>query len=104
MGVTGIILPIAGLTLNNQMSGVFGDFSSIWFYIIAILNGLILLVDIKDISRNLPVFYLKAVGFVYIAYFAVIFIPCIPYGIIGIILYGLGLLVFVPAIVFYIQL
>ena len=104
VGVTGIILPIAGLTLNNQMSGVFGDFSSIWFYIIAILNGLILLVDIKDISRKLPVFYLKTAGFVYIAYFAVIFIPCIPYGIIGIILYGLGLFVFAPAVVFYIQL
>ena len=102
--ITGIVLPIAGLTLNKQMGGVFGDFSSKWFYIIAILNGLVMLIDIKGISQKLPVFYLKIAGFVYIVYFTVIFIPCIPLGMVGIILYGLGLLVFAPAIVFYIQL
>ena len=104
VAITGIALPIAGLTLNNVMGGVFGDFSSKWFYIIAILNGLVLLIDIKGISQKLPVFYLKTAGFVYIVYFTVVFIPCIPLGMVGIIIYGLGLLVFAPAVVFYVQL
>ena len=104
VAITGIILPVAGLTLNNEMGGVFGDFSSKWFYIIAILNGLVLLIDIKGISQKLPVFYLKIAGFVYIVYFTIVFIPCIPLGMVGIIIYGLGLLVFAPAVAFYVQL
>ena len=102
--VVGIVLPVSGLTLNITMWNVMGDYSSEWFYIIAILNGVILLFDINGITKKLPVFYLKMVGFTYICYFALVFIPCIPLGLIGIMYFGLGLLVFAPAAVFFIQL
>ena len=102
--ITGIGLPMAGLYLNWWLGNVLGDFSSKWFFIIALLNGLVLLFDIKKIPGKLLIFYLKIAGFVYIVYFAVVFIPYIPLGLMGIAVYGMGLLVFAPAAAFYVQL
>ena len=77
--IAAIILPLAGLSLNNGFvfmsrgdGGIFGDFSSPWFFIIAVLNGTIMLIDIKVNKRSLALFYLKIVGFTYISYFAII--------------------------------
>ncbi len=102
--ITGIGLPMAGLYLNWWLGNVLGNFSSKWFFIIALLNGLVLLFDIKKIPGKLLIFYLKIAGFVYIVYFAVVFIPYIPLGLMGIAVYGMGLLVFAPAAAFYVQL
>ncbi|MCL1816412.1 MAG: MSEP-CTERM sorting domain-containing protein [Clostridiales bacterium] len=99
--VVAMILPVVGLTVNNALggwsgNGVFGDFRSIWFYVIAILNGLIMLVDIRGDKLGLALFYLKMIGLTYIAYFAVVFMPLLPFGLIGLLFYGLGALIFVP--------
>ena len=107
--IVAVIMPVAGLLLNNgffggDRGGIFGDFGSIWFYIIAILNGLIMLVEIKGNKLGIALFYSKIVGFTYITYFAIIFLPYLPYGFIGLILYGLGILVFVPITVFVAEL
>jgi len=105
--ITAIILPLAGLSLNNDFvlmsmgdGGIFGDFSSPWFFIIAVLNGAIMLIDIKENKQSLALFYLKIVGFTYISYFTIVFIQLIPIGFYGIVFYGLGLLIFVPVTVF----
>lgn len=104
-----IILPIAGLAVNNGTvfswgnGGVFGDFSSIWFYVIAVINGLVMLADIQDNKRSLLLFYLKIVGFTYIAYFTMIFIPLMPYAFPGILFFGLGLLILTPTLVFVVE-
>ena len=108
--IVAVIMPVAGLEVNRTFfggpfgGGFFGDFSNIWFYIIAILNGLIMLVDINATKPGIMLFYLKIVGFTFITYFAIIFIPNFPLGILGLILYGLGMLVFVPATVFFVEL
>ena len=107
--IIAVILPVVGLTVNNGFGGwrdggILGDFSSIWFYLIAIANGLIMLVDIKDHKLSVLLFYLKIVGFTYITYFTVVFLPFMPLGLLGIIFYGLGLLVFIPATVFVVEL
>lgn len=104
--ITAVILPIMGLWLNNANiflggnGGIFGDFSNTWFYIIAILNGIIMYVEIKDNKLGVMLFYLKIAGFTYITYFTIIFMPILPYGFIGLIFYGLGALIFVPITVF----
>ncbi|MCL2047930.1 MAG: MSEP-CTERM sorting domain-containing protein [Defluviitaleaceae bacterium] len=106
--IAAVILPLVGLSVNSDFlrfsGGVIADFSSPWFYIIAVLNGVIMLFDIKDSKLSLLLFYLKIVGFTYISYFTIVFIPLIPLGFIGIILYGLGLLIFIPATVFITEL
>ena len=105
VAVTAVLLPQAGLTVNNYtfFNGILGDFRGVWFHIIAALNGLLLLIDINKTKHKLPLFYLKASGFSFISYFTLIFIPYMPYAIIGILIYGLGLLVYVPAVVCVVQ-
>jgi hypothetical protein len=104
VGIAVLILPLTGLFVNNVMFyGALGNFGNIWFYIIAVINAAVLLIDIDKISFKLPVFYVKTAGFAYITYFAVVFAPYFLLGILGILYLGLGLLVFVPALVFFIQ-
>ncbi|TYQ16989.1 UNVERIFIED_CONTAM: putative secreted protein with MSEP-CTERM motif [Acetivibrio alkalicellulosi] len=111
VSIVAVIMPIIGLTLNNydtfltgSSRGILGDFSNVWFYIIAVLNGLLMLIDTDNKKWLLTLFYFKIMGFVYIIYFTIIFMPYIPYGFIGIIFYGLGILIFIPLVVFIIEL
>ena len=102
--IVAVLMPLAGLSLNNSdIGGVFGDFSNIWFYIIPIMNGLIMLADINANRLGVILFYLKIVGFTYITYFTIVFIPILPYGFFGLLYYGFGILIFVPATVFLIE-
>ncbi|MCL1875093.1 MAG: MSEP-CTERM sorting domain-containing protein [Synergistaceae bacterium] len=105
--IVAIIIPVLGLLLNNVAfgeSGGAGDFSSIWFYIIAILNGAIMLININESVLSMMLFYLKIVGFTYITYFTIIFVPILPFGFITIMLFGLGVFVFVPVVIFIMEL
>ncbi|MCL2163685.1 MAG: MSEP-CTERM sorting domain-containing protein [Oscillospiraceae bacterium] len=106
--IVAVFMPVSGLMLNNHfmwdVSGVFGDFTNPWFYIIAVVNGLLMLADIRDNKLGVFLFYLKIIGFTYITYFTIVFIPLLPYGFIGLLVYGLGVFVFVPAAVFTFEL
>ena len=95
--ILAVIAPQAGLILNKLFYNVFGDFNSAWFFIIAAVNGLSLLFDMSKTRFKLPLFYIRAAGFVYVAYFTVVFSPYMFFGLIGVLYYGLGLLVFAPA-------
>jgi hypothetical protein len=104
--IIGLCLPLCGLFVNQTFSsfgsdspsaGLFGDFSHPLFYIIAVLNGVLLLIPpLKNKGLRLLLFYLKSVGYAYILYFFAVFLPVLPLGFIGIILYGLGLLILAP--------
>lgn len=101
-----IIMPLGGLALNQgfagfisngESAGVFGDFSSPAYYVIALVNGFLMLIPpVEDRRLRLLLFYMKACGYTYILYFFIIFMPILPLGIVGVIFYGLGLFVFVP--------
>ena len=111
VGIIAIIMPLVGLLLNNGLGsvlddggGLFGDFSNIWFYIIAVANGIIMLLDMKNNICYLMVFYLKIVGFSYICYFALVFLPVIPVGVVALLAFGLGIFAFVPLAVFVTEL
>lgn len=103
-----LLLPLGGLAINQGNAGfwssdtsvgMFGDFSSPAFYIIAALNGLLMLLPtVKDKKLRLLMFYLKAVCYTYILYFFIVFLPILPLGIVGLIFYGLGIFILAPAL------
>lgn len=106
-------MPLGGLALNQSFAdfgggsvsaGLFGDFSHPMFYIIAALNGMLLLIPpMENKGPRLALFYLKSAGYTFILYFLVVFLPSLPLGIVGIIFYGLGVFVFTPAMAALIQ-
>lgn len=110
--IIALCLPLLGLALNRFLTafddipsaGFFGNFSHPMFYIIAALNGLLLLLPpAQSEKQRLLFFYLKSAGYTYILYFFAVFVPLVPIGIIGTIIYGLGLLVLAPLFVTILQ-
>jgi len=76
-----IIFPVAGLLLNEGKffdvpDHIFGSFDSIWFYMLALLNGvLVCLPSGHDKRIQLALFFLRSVTFVFTLYFFLVFIP-----------------------------
>jgi hypothetical protein len=90
-------LPLVGLTLNISMGDLFGDFSAPAFFIIPIVNGVLLLIpSFADKRLLLLRFFLVSGALVYFLYFFVVFIPYMPIGLLGLI-YVVGALLFAPA-------
>jgi len=111
--IIAFFMPLGGLALNQSFAdldgssvsaGLFGDFSHPMFYIIAALNGMMLLIPPMDNKGlRLALFYLKSAGYAYILYFFIVFLPSLPMGIVGLVFYGLGIFVFTPVMVLVIQ-
>ncbi|MEX1376525.1 MAG: MSEP-CTERM sorting domain-containing protein [Eubacteriales bacterium] len=101
----GLVFPTLGLLLNDKVAeNAMGDFSNIYFYIIAAANGIILLLPkMKDISFRVILFFLKSVFLVYVLYFAVVFMPYVPFSMIAVLFFGVGLLLLAPILLMIIQ-
>ena len=99
-----IILPYIGLSINvsglmGSSHGIVGNFNHPIFWMMPLINGLaFMILQPKSLGLRKLLFYIKCVGCTFILYFLVSFIPLMPLGFIGIILYGLGLLVFIPTL------
>jgi hypothetical protein len=108
-----IIFPVIGLLINNgKLSdifgsanyGIFGDFNSIWFFIIAILNGTLLcLPELKNKNFRLVLFVGKSITFAFTLYFFLVFLPFLPLSVIVIIVIGIGFLMLTPLVLFVIH-
>lgn len=107
------LFPILGLALNNGSigdltqagSGIFGDFSAPIFYILAILNGVLLcLPDPTNIQYRLPLTIARVVTFSYTLYFFFVFLPFLPLSVIAILVLGMGFLMLTPLALFVIHL
>jgi hypothetical protein len=105
-----IILPLIGLSLtrkNNSgldFSDVFGDFSSLWFPFLAILNGVLICLPKKDNPRShLFIFSLRMLTFAYTFYFFMVFLPFLPLSVIALFAIGIGILMLTPLILFIIH-
>ncbi len=107
--VLGLFLPVTGLVINANLiglsnsGGLFGDFSSPAFYLLALLNGGLLLVpSLKDHRLRLLLFFLRSIGYTFILYFFVVFLPVIPIGIIALIIL-IGIYAFAPLMITFWQ-
>lgn len=108
-GVLGIAFPIWGLLLNNSQIGympehVFGNFSSPWFYALAVVNGVLFtLPNYPQPLYRLVLFLLRSLFFPYILYFALVFLPFLPFAIPAILAIGTGFLMLTPVILLVLQ-
>ena len=105
-----IIFPLIGLSVNNghlfndfsvNNAGVFGDFNSYWFYVIAILNGL--LICLPNLQNKLYRLFLligRSITFAYTFYFFIVFLPFLPLSMIAIMAIGTGFLMLTPLLLF----
>ena len=105
-----IVLPLIGLAVNNghlfnnfsvNSSGIFGDFNSYWFYLLALVNGILFCLPNLDskIYRTL-LFTGRSITFAYIVYFFLVFLPFLPLSIIAVVAIGTGFLMLAPLLLF----
>ncbi|WP_412468015.1 MSEP-CTERM sorting domain-containing protein [Pedobacter sp. KLB.chiD] len=107
-----IVFPIVGLLVNNGGfilnrgfgTSIFGNFSSIWFYIIALINGvLVCLPNFKNLRLRLLRFLGLAICFPYTLYFFLVFLPYLPLSVVAVIAIGVGFLMLSPLFLFILQ-
>lgn len=103
-----LILPLIGLVINNSIdngnSVMFGDFRSIWFFVIAILNAVFLsLPNYKQKKYRLALFLARSATLTYTLYFLLVFLPFLPLSIPAIIYFGSGFLILTPLMLFIIH-
>ncbi|MGB1241539.1 MAG: MSEP-CTERM sorting domain-containing protein [Chitinophagales bacterium] len=106
-----IVFPLLGLMLNNgiltgdkNIQYIFGDFSHSLFYILAIVNGVLLCIpNPQNLRNHLVLFTARSITFSYIVYFFLVFLPYLPLAIPAIIIFGAGFLMLAPLLVFIVQ-
>ncbi len=109
-----VVFPILGLLFNqgafdtdfsiDNDRGIFGNFGSWSFYIIALLNGiLVCLPERENPKYRLVLFAGRAIGFTYVTYFFFVFLPYLPLSIVAVLAVGLGFLMLTPLVLFVMQ-
>ncbi|GAA4050462.1 hypothetical protein GCM10022409_41540 [Hymenobacter glaciei] len=111
--VVTIVLPLIGLGVNNglffgqgfrEANGIFGNFSSPWFYILTIVNGVLLcLPDSGRPGLRLAQLLGRSALFGFTFYFFLVFLPFLPLAIPAIILIGAGFLLLAPLLLFVVH-
>ncbi len=108
-----ILFPLMGLALNNGGlpmfdqhigTGMIGNFSSYWFYVLAIINGVfICLPSTTHTTYRLVLFIGRCITFGYTSYFFLVFLPLLPFSLFAVILFGLGFLMLTPLVLFIVH-
>ncbi len=102
--VIALIFPLLGLALNVGMDHLFGNFSNIWFYVLAIINAMLICApNLKNMPYRLSLFIGRGVTFSYTSYFFLVFLPYLPISIVAIIAMGLGFLMLTPLVLFVVH-
>jgi hypothetical protein len=90
-------LPLIGLFVNLGTDNLVGDFSHPLYFIVVIVNGILLLMKpFADQRLRLMGFFLTAAATAYLVYFFIVFLPYIPIGFMGLVII-LGVLMFAQA-------
>jgi hypothetical protein len=100
-----ILFPLFGLHLNEVIfMRIFGDFSHISFYIIALVNGILICIPkFYQPAGRLALFFVRSISYTYIIYFFLVFLPFLPLAIPAIIVFGAGFLMLTPLAIMVIQ-
>ena len=108
-----VIFPLLGLLVNNGIlyngfmtsnTGIFGNFNNHWFYILAVVNGIMVcLPNLNNKLYRLLLFIGRSVTFAYTFYFFMVFLPFLPLSVIAIIAIGTGFLMLTPLLLFVIH-
>ncbi|MBK8444338.1 MAG: MSEP-CTERM sorting domain-containing protein [Sphingobacteriales bacterium] len=108
-----IVLPLIGLLVNSGhlfsgfrgfIEGVFGDFNNSWFYVLAIVNGiLVCLPNLDNKIYRLLLFIGRSITFAYTFYFFLVFLPFLPLSVVAIIAIGAGFLMLAPLLLFVVH-
>jgi len=107
-----LVLPLVGLLVNNghlfndfDATGIFGDFNNYWFYVLAIINGLLIcLPNLENKNYRIALFFGRSLTFAYTVYFFLVFLPFLPLSIIAVVAVGIGFLMLTPLILFVLHL
>jgi len=107
-----IVFPVMGLLVNNTFgnfmsndhSGIIGNFSNLWFYILAVLNGTVICLPNRtnQLYRSF-LFFARSLTFAYTLYFFLVFLPLLPISIIAILGIGTGFLMLMPLLLFVVH-
>lgn len=88
-----------GYTFRHQSEGFFGDFSHPIFYGLTIINGISLLIPLVKFDKlRLPIFFMRSIGYSFILYMFVVFLPVFPVGVLAL-FFIVGIYAFVPLLI-----
>jgi len=111
-----IVLPLLGLAVNSGLfmgslspaseEGIFGNFSSPWFYGLALLNGVLLCLPADGLAPRwrLALLVGRSALLGYTGYFFLVFLPFLPLSVVAIILIGTGFLMLAPLMLLVVHL
>ncbi|MGX7690407.1 MSEP-CTERM sorting domain-containing protein [Flectobacillus roseus] len=102
-----LIFPLLGLSLYATLmtfGGLLGDFTNYWFFILAIINGIIVcLPRFKNPYTSLIIWILRTFSFSYTTYFFVVFLPYTPLSFLLLFTVVFGLLMLTPLALFFVH-
>ncbi|MCT4619279.1 MAG: MSEP-CTERM sorting domain-containing protein [Marinisporobacter sp.] len=99
-----LLASLVGLSLNQGLGNIFGDFSHVSFYVVAVITGSLMLIPHKENKRiRLFLWSLKSITFVFTFYFFIVFLPLLPFSLIGMIVFGLGMLMVAPLVLMFLH-
>lgn len=98
--IIALAAPLAGLALNVTIPFP-SDFQIPGIYALAVVNGLVVLLpNFASIFWQRATWVLQCLFFPFSAYFFAVFLPFLPLAPLGMICFGLGLLIYVPSLLF----
>ena len=99
----GLAGPLAGLALNSQIPFPC-DFQSISVYVLAVVNGLILLLTFKEGSKKEALAWIaRCIMYPFSMYFFLVFLPFLPLSLLAMIAFGSGFLILAPTALFIVH-
>ena len=103
VGSISILGPIAGLILNKIIPFP-ADFQSPWVYILAIINGLIVLIpSVKKVDKHKYLLFARSMTYPFTLYFFLVFLPFLPISLPATFFFGLGFLILTPVVLFLVH-